>query len=98
MVSALRVAPVVSPAARWPPHPVLRLRGAWIRRAGRAGGVASGAMASASGSSATVRLTQAGGAGGYGLAGATGGAGASSTLTNAVSGSTTGGSPHLYQT
>jgi hypothetical protein len=40
-------------------------------------------------------VSQSGGAGGYGYDGAKGGAGASSTLTNAVSGSTTGG---LYLT
>jgi hypothetical protein len=64
-----------------------------------AGGIASNTTASASGFSAYATAIQTGGAGasdqgdpGYG------GAGAGSTLTNAVSGTTTGGTLGLYQT
>ena len=54
---------------------------------GGAGGVASGATAYARGlNNAIARLQQSGGIGGNGFIGASGGAGASSTLTNAVSG------------
>jgi hypothetical protein len=58
--------------------------------------------ARASGYNASASAYQRGGAGGYGLGEfgrgyATGGAGASSTLTNVVSGSTTGGTLFLRQ-
>jgi hypothetical protein len=56
------------------------------------GGIASNTTASASGFSAYATATQTGGGGGGG------GAGASSMLTNAVSGTTTGGTLDLYQT
>jgi hypothetical protein len=65
-----------------------------------AGGVASKTTATASGYSARAEVKQYGGSGGYGAGGAKGGAGAASTLTNAVSGSTTGGASsylRLYQ-
>ena len=67
--------------------------------AGPAGGAVSGATATASGFAAKAVVIQTGGRGGssYGSGGA-GGLGASSTLTNAVSATTTGGYERLYQT
>ena len=58
----------------------------------------SNTSAIGSGRSAVVVVKQYGGTGGNGYSGATGGAGASSTLTNAVSGVTTGGYMRLNQT
>jgi hypothetical protein len=72
-------------------------RGFGTGQSGGAGGVASGATASASGYAASASVTQTGGSGGRGYSGAGGGVGASSTLTNAVSGTTTGGYLKLYQ-
>ncbi len=63
-----------------------------------AGGAVFGSTAYASGYNAKAVVSQSGGAGVSGLGGATGGAGASSTLTNAVSGATDGGTLKLYQT
>ena len=64
---------------------------------GGAGGVASGTTASASGYQAYAYARQTGGYGGNGQNGGGGGAGASSTLTNAVTGSTGGGELALIQ-
>ena len=74
--------------------------GGSARSAGKvagAGGVASDAKATASGHSAYAVVNQVGGAGGTGFSGANGGAGASSTITDAVTGTTTGGSLELRQ-
>ncbi len=65
--------------------------------AGGAGGIASGSSAQGSAYTAYVSVNQIGGAGGAGLAGASGGVGAASTLTNAVTGRTNGGTLGLYQ-
>jgi hypothetical protein len=68
--------------------------GSGAGHAGGAGGVASKTTATANSSnykSATASVHQTSGAGGYGASGANGGQGATSTLTEAVSGSTAGG-------
>ena len=57
---------------------------------GTAGSLGNVTGSSGGGGTVNVSATQTGGAGGNGMAGATGGNGADSTLTNAVSGSTTG--------
>ena len=68
-------------------------------QSGGAGGASASAKAVATGSgTAFASVTQKGGAGGRGNPGATGGNGASSTLTDAVSGSTLGGHLTLQQT